>query len=122
MLVLRVAVIAAHRPLFTGRGEDSSGASTLLPARSGYLRLAHALAKPSTPQRLLGPVAHVPDELRGCLVEPRTHTSDREDLDRLLLLLDSAPKSGWEYEYEDLTRREVARLRAIDPEPEGEDG
>ena len=50
------------------------------------------------------------------------HTRDREDWDRLLLLLVSEPRPGWEHEYEELTRREVARLRVIDPKPEGEHG
>jgi hypothetical protein len=40
-------------------------------------------------------------------------TSDnREELDRLLLLLISRPRQGFECEFEDLCRREVGRLAA----------
>jgi hypothetical protein len=34
----------------------------------------------------------------------------REDLDRVLLLLASEPRPGFEAEFEELTRREVDRL------------
>ncbi len=43
-------------------------------------------------------------------MEPK-NDNHREALDRLLLLLVSEPKPGWEDEFEDLTRREVQRLR-----------
>jgi hypothetical protein len=36
--------------------------------------------------------------------------TDRESLDRLVLLLASRPREGWEDLFETLTRREVERL------------
>ncbi len=48
--------------------------------------------------------------------------TDREDLDRLLLLLLSKPKPGWEREFEELIRREVDRLCVLDTGPERDRG
>ena len=42
-----------------------------------------------------------------------------EDLDRVLLLLASEPRRGFEREFEELTRREVDRL--LRPEPRTEE-
>lgn len=50
-------------------------------------------------------------------MNPRNNT-EREDLDRLLLLVLSEPKPGWEREFEELIRREVDRLRVPDTGPE----
>jgi hypothetical protein len=50
-------------------------------------------------------------------MDPANDT-DREDLDRLLLLLLAEPKAGWEREFEELIRREVDRLCVPDTGPE----
>jgi hypothetical protein len=39
-----------------------------------------------------------------------THQTDSESLDRLVLLLASRPREGWENIYEEASRREVERL------------
>jgi hypothetical protein len=46
-------------------------------------------------------------------------THDRNELwDRLTLLLIASPRKGWELEFEEISRREIERLRVPDPEPE----
>ncbi len=48
---------------------------------------------------------------------------DRSELwDRLTLLLITNPREGWELEFEEITRREIERLRVPDPEPEANGG
>ncbi len=42
----------------------------------------------------------------------------RETWDRLVLLLITQPREGWEPEFEEITRREIARLAV----PAGESG
>lgn len=46
----------------------------------------------------------------------------REDLDQLLLLLAAEPRPGFEREFEELTRREVARMFRSEPDAEEERG
>lgn len=46
----------------------------------------------------------------------------REDLDRVLLLLAAEPRPGFEREFEELTRREVARMFQPEREPDEEHG
>lgn len=45
----------------------------------------------------------------------------RDQLDRVLLLLASEPRPGFEREFEELTRREVDRLLQPGPETEERD-
>ena len=40
----------------------------------------------------------------------------RETWDRLILLLIAQPREGWEPEFEEITRREIERLRLPKPE------
>ena len=41
-----------------------------------------------------------------------------EQWDRLVILLSSQPREGWEDVYEAITHREVQRLYALETEPE----
>jgi hypothetical protein len=44
---------------------------------------------------------------------------DKTELwDRLTLLLITNPRYGWETEFDEITRREIERLRVSAPEPE----
>lgn len=43
-------------------------------------------------------------------MDERTTNPRKEDLERVLLLLTSEPRAGFETEFEELTRREVDRL------------
>jgi hypothetical protein len=49
------------------------------------------------------------------------HDRLRENLDRVLLLLASEPRPGFEAEFEELARREVDRLLRPESEDEGAD-
>ena len=42
----------------------------------------------------------------------------RETWDRLVLLLITEPRKGWEKEFHEITRREVERLAILNGEPE----
>jgi hypothetical protein len=53
-------------------------------------------------------------------VDARNDT-DREALNRLLLLIASEPRPGWEAEFEELRRKEFERLRVPEVEAKGED-
>jgi hypothetical protein len=46
----------------------------------------------------------------------------RETWDRLVLLLITSPREGWETEFKEITRREIERLAVPAPEEWGEDG
>jgi hypothetical protein len=46
----------------------------------------------------------------------------RETWDRLVLLLISAPREGWELEFEEITRREIERLAVPDEEQAARNG
>jgi hypothetical protein len=51
-------------------------------------------------------------------------TSDnklRETWDRLVLLLITQPREGWEPEFEEITRREIERLAVPGAEVEGDE-
>jgi hypothetical protein len=48
-----------------------------------------------------------------------TTDTNREDLDRLVFLLASEPRDGWEDIFEAARRREVQRLVPLAPHPEG---
>lgn len=54
------------------------------------------------------------------LVDEQTNKPPQEDLDRVLLLLASEPRPGFEAEFGELTRREIDRL--LWPEPKNEKG
>jgi hypothetical protein len=43
-------------------------------------------------------------------MDATTNTKLRETWDRLVLLLIAQPREGWEPEFEEITRREIARL------------
>ena len=56
-------------------------------------------------------------------METRRDTCRDEELDRLLLLLTSCPRPGFEDYYAELSRLELERLRPLsEPEAEGEHG
>ncbi len=56
------------------------------------------------------------------MAEGVTENKLRETWDRLVLLLIASPREGWEAEFEEITRREIARLAVPVPEKWGEDG
>lgn len=52
-------------------------------------------------------------------MEGAANTRVRETWDRLVLLLISQPREGWEPEFKEITRREIERL-AVPTVPAGE--
>lgn len=55
--------------------------------------------------------------MRNC----REEDWHRETWDRLLLLLITEPRKGWEHEYREITRREVERLVVPSGDPESDE-
>jgi hypothetical protein len=45
----------------------------------------------------------------------------RETWDRLVLLLITLPREGWEHEFREITRREIQRLVPLDEGKAGDD-
>lgn len=52
------------------------------------------------------------------MAESAVRNEFQETWDRLLLLLISRPIEGWEFEFEEITQREVERL-AVSPDEQG---
>jgi hypothetical protein len=52
-------------------------------------------------------------------MEGATHNKLRETWDRLVLLLIAQPREGWEFEFEEIIRREIERLAVPAAEAEG---
>jgi hypothetical protein len=53
--------------------------------------------------------------------ESATDNKLREIWDRLVLLLMSQPRDGWEPEFHEITRREIERLAVLGAEVEGDE-